>query len=99
MGVEQNKIGHRAAKRTRRTPYHRLTVAELLVVKVVCRGAATRREIAEKLVISPNTVRSHLTAIYMRLGVATLAGVVLFALYDEALRRECFPQIKEWADE
>lgn len=83
--------------RARRTPYYRLTVTELLVVKTACGGAASRREIAERLGIAPNTVRTHLTAIYTRLGVGTLAGVILFALYDDELRGECFPRIREWA--
>ncbi|MGD9726279.1 MAG: response regulator transcription factor [Nitrospiraceae bacterium] len=82
-----------------RSDFYRLTFRELDVIKVACAGAATPREIAERLCITEGTARSHLSAIYVRLGAASLAGVVLFALYDEGLRQECFPQIKEWADE
>jgi DNA-binding CsgD family transcriptional regulator len=40
-------------------------------------------EIADKLVISPRTVNSHLTTIYSKLGVTSRAGAMHYALHQD----------------
>lgn len=85
-------------QRKRETPYHGLTVRELAVVQAVCAGAETRQALAEVLVVGTQSVDKHLYMIRRRLGVVTLAGIILFVLQDEALRQVCFPQITGWSD-
>lgn len=97
MRHEYDEFRFRFMNPSQRTPYYRMTVSELLVLKTACGGAYSRHEIAQRLGIAPDTVRTHLSAIYARLGVASFPGMILFALYDDELRGECFPRIREWA--
>jgi DNA-binding NarL/FixJ family response regulator len=60
----------------------RLTRREHLVYKLLCLGL-TNKQIATQLVISENTVRFHLKALYVKLGVssriqAATSGVRVF---------------------
>ena len=55
-----------------------LTAREHEIIRLVARGL-TNREIAEKLVVSTNTVRSHLDHIYEKLGVHTRTAAVAAA--------------------
>ncbi|MGH8524616.1 MAG: LuxR C-terminal-related transcriptional regulator, partial [Gammaproteobacteria bacterium] len=48
----------------------RLTRREHLVYKLLCFGL-TNKQIATQLVISENTVRYHLKALYAKLGVSS----------------------------
>ena len=57
-----------------------LTTKEKLVVKAVLKGGGkTLRETAKDLVISENTVRNHLRAIYRKLGLANRLELFVFA--------------------
>ncbi|HWT92746.1 MAG TPA: helix-turn-helix transcriptional regulator, partial [Solirubrobacteraceae bacterium] len=47
---------------------HGLTASELRVAQLAARGR-TNRQIADELVVSPHTVRFHLSGVYRKLGV------------------------------
>ncbi len=64
-----------AAVRTARLPAGPLTAREIEVLQLLARGL-TNKEIGEALVISPNTVKRHLRAIFDKLGVHTRAAAV-----------------------
>ena len=56
-----------------------LTDREGDVLDLLVQGL-TNNQIAERLVISPNTVKRHLKAIFAKLGVSTRAAAVAKAL-------------------
>jgi NarL family two-component system response regulator LiaR len=58
-----------------------LTVRELEVLKLVAEGL-TNQEIAEKLVISEKTVRTHMTHILAKLHLANRTQAALYALRE-----------------
>jgi DNA-binding NarL/FixJ family response regulator len=64
-----------------------LTSREMEVVRAVVAGC-TNREIAEKLSISPNTTKHHLSNVFDKLGVSNRLELALFAYHhavvDEA---------------
>jgi DNA-binding CsgD family transcriptional regulator len=71
-------IGHRLTRPTGRAPFSRnekalqsLGISER-EYEVLCLLAAghTNREIADRLFVSPNTVKTHLTHLYEKLGVS-----------------------------
>ena len=47
-----------------------LTARELTVLRLL-RGTLTRREIAQELCVSANTIKSHVRAVYQKLGVSS----------------------------
>ena len=57
----------------------RLTAREVEVLHYVTQGL-TDTQIAEKLVISPRTVSTHLTSIYNKLGVSSRSAATRFAM-------------------
>ncbi len=59
-----------------------LTAREHEIIRHVARGL-TNREIAEQLVVSTNTVRSHLDHIYEKLGVHTRTAAVAAATHNQ----------------
>jgi DNA-binding CsgD family transcriptional regulator len=59
-----------------------LTTREHEIIRHVARGL-TNREIAEQLVVSTNTVRSHLDRIYEKLGVHTRTAAVAAATSNQ----------------
>ncbi len=61
------------------SPLERLTPRERQVLELLVEGK-TNKEIAATLVISPNTVKRHLQAIFHKLGVTTRAAAVAEAL-------------------
>jgi DNA-binding NarL/FixJ family response regulator len=56
-----------------------LTDREAEVLRYVAAGLS-RRAIADRLVISESTARSHLEHIYRKIGVSTRVGAALFAV-------------------
>lgn len=56
-----------------------LTMREVEVLRQVAEGLHDR-EIARRLVMSPRTVNSHLTAIYAKLGISTRSAATRFAI-------------------
>jgi HD-GYP domain-containing protein (c-di-GMP phosphodiesterase class II) len=72
-----NAAGH--VERRRVTRPTTLSPREVEVVRLVARGLS-KREIADRLVISPSTVDHHIRHIYTKIGVSTRAGATLFAM-------------------
>ena len=60
-------------------PHTRLTPREMDVLRLVALGL-TNPQIAEKLVISPQTVHAHLRSMYSKLGVTTRSAATRFAV-------------------
>ena len=56
-----------------------LTAREVEVLRLVAQGL-TNAQVAERLVISPRTVDTHLTAIYGKLGVTSRSAATRFAV-------------------
>lgn len=61
-----------------------LTPRELEIVRMVV-GASTNREIGEKLAIGENTVKSHLTHIFNKVGASSRIELALFAAHHRLL--------------
>ena len=60
-------------------PHTRLTPREMDVLRLVALGL-TNPQIAEQLVISPQTVHAHLRSMYSKLGVTTRSAATRFAV-------------------
>ena len=56
-----------------------LTAREVEVLRVVAQGL-TNEQVAERLVISPRTVDTHLTSIYSKIGVTSRAAATRYAI-------------------
>ncbi len=56
-----------------------LTAREVEVLRVVAQGL-TNEQVAERLVISPRTVDTHLTSIYSKIGVSSRAAATRYAI-------------------
>lgn len=61
-----------------------LTPRELEIVRMVV-GASTNKEIGEKLAIGENTVKSHLTHIFNKVGASSRIELALFAAHHRLL--------------
>jgi DNA-binding NarL/FixJ family response regulator len=61
-----------------------LTPRELEIVRMIVAGC-TNKEIAEQLSIGENTVKSHLTHIFNKLGASTRIELALFAAHHRLL--------------
>ena len=66
------------------SPARTLTERELKVIAAVVEGA-TNREIAEKLGMSEQTVKNHLSHIYDKVGVSNRLELALFAIHHKLL--------------
>ena len=60
------------------TPFPELTERELEVLRLISQGH-NNQEIAQKLVLSPKTVRNHITSIFSKLQVADRAQAIVRA--------------------
>jgi len=61
-------------------PYpDKLTAREVEVLRVVAQGL-TNEQVAERLVISPRTVDTHLTSIYSKIGVTSRVAATRYAI-------------------
>ena len=56
-----------------------LTTREVEVLRVVAQGL-TNEQVAERLVISPRTVDTHLTSIYSKIGVSSRSAATRYAI-------------------
>jgi ATP/maltotriose-dependent transcriptional regulator MalT len=56
-----------------------LTTREVEVLRVVAQGL-TNEQVAQRLVISPRTVDTHLTSIYSKIGVSSRAAATRYAI-------------------
>jgi len=68
-------VRFRRADRPRRSPWSSLTPRQLELARLAVEGLK-RREIAKRLGLTENTVKTHLKDIYVRLGVSTRAELV-----------------------
>jgi DNA-binding NarL/FixJ family response regulator len=62
-----------------------LSEREVEVLRLVARGLS-KRQIAERLIISPATADHHIRHIYDKIGVSTRAAATLFALQHDLVR-------------
>jgi HD-GYP domain-containing protein (c-di-GMP phosphodiesterase class II) len=70
-------VGHRSGRRA--SGPAGLTAREVEVLGLLAQGF-TSTEIADRLFISPKTVRNHLEHVYLKVGVTNRTGAMLFAL-------------------
>lgn len=63
-----------------------LTTRELEIVRMVV-GGSTNKQIAEQLAIGENTVKSHLTHIFNKVGASSRIELALFAAHHRLLDR------------
>jgi DNA-binding NarL/FixJ family response regulator len=56
-----------------------LTAREVEVLALLARGE-TNKQIAQRLVVAPKTVGSHVEHIYVKIGCSSRAGAGLFAM-------------------
>ena len=66
LGVQRRIVGQPRAK----TGWDSLTDSELTVVNLVAQGV-TNRSVAQRLHVSPHTVRAHLRNAFAKLGVSS----------------------------
>lgn len=69
----------------------RLTERELDVLRLLLDGLG-RKQTAARLVLSEETVKSHLSHIYEKLGVTSAHEVLALALRSSELRRAVSPK-------
>src|SRR5215208_724757 len=72
---EAGRLRAAAARVSERDEFERLTTGEAEIIELVAAGL-TNGAIAERLWVSPGTVKKHLDNIYARLGVANRAAAV-----------------------
>ena len=75
MLAELRERSLRERKRRPATPGAELSESELVVLRLLA-GPGSRREIAAELSVSANTVKTHVSAIYRKLGVGSRADAV-----------------------
>ena len=63
---------------------HNLTPRELKVLKLICDGN-TNHEIASKLYLGDETVKTHVKNIYLKIGVSNRIEAVLFAVKNNII--------------
>jgi len=62
-----------------------LSDREVEVLRLVARGRS-KREVADALTVSVNTVDTHVRHVYEKIGVSTRAGAAIFAMEHDLLR-------------
>ena len=72
------ELGRMPLDRSAETPLPELTERELEVLRLIAQGL-NNKEIAHQLVISPKTVRNHITSIFSKLQVADRAQAIVLA--------------------
>ena len=74
-----NELAHPAASRQERAP-DALTDREREVLELLVQGITSNRELAERLIVSENTVKYHLRNILDKLHLQNRAQVIAYAL-------------------
>jgi DNA-binding NarL/FixJ family response regulator len=82
--------GHRVMRR--REGPSGLTAREVEVLRLLARGLSNK-EIAQRLVISPKTVGTHVEHIYAKIDASTRAAASLFAVQHGLLPEEEFVRV------
>ncbi|MBV9282449.1 MAG: HD domain-containing protein [Chloroflexi bacterium] len=77
------EAGHRVPRARRERPAG-LSEREVEVLRLLARGLSNR-DMAERLYLSPETVKHHIQHIYDKIGLATRAGATLFAMENALL--------------
>jgi DNA-binding NarL/FixJ family response regulator len=78
VGAVLAEAGHRVPKSRRERPSG-LSQREIEVLRLLARGLSNR-DVAERLCISPETVKHHIQHVYDKIGLSTRAGATLFAM-------------------
>lgn len=78
------RLINRVAEMARQTPEETLSERELEVLRCMSRGAANK-EIANELVISENTVKTHVASIFQKLGATDRTQAVTTALQRQLI--------------
>ncbi|WP_030745000.1 response regulator transcription factor [Streptomyces sp. NRRL F-5135] len=78
MSTVNTSVGHQRPA----SGWHSLTRAELRVARLVVTGLSNRA-VAERLVVSPHTVDTHLRRIYAKLSVRSRVQLVRHALQHD----------------
>jgi DNA-binding NarL/FixJ family response regulator len=78
------RLINRVAEMARQTPEETLSERELEVLRCMARGAANK-EIANELVISENTVKTHVASIFQKLGATDRTQAVTTALQRQLI--------------
>lgn len=73
LGVERRLVTHQRA----RTGWDSLTGSELAVVHLIAEGA-TNRDVAQRLHLSPHTVKTHVRNAFAKLGITSRAQLAQF---------------------
>jgi DNA-binding NarL/FixJ family response regulator len=73
-----SELGARSASSLQDSPFPELTERELEVLRLISQGH-NNQEISHKLVLSPKTVRNHITNIFSKLQVADRAQAIVRA--------------------
>lgn len=84
--VARRLIGHLAAPAAARQPFPELSERERDVLTLIAQGY-TNDAIAQRLALSPKTVRNYVSSIFSKLGVEDRAGAIIRAR-DEGLGRD-----------
>lgn len=73
----------------------RLSKRELEVLRLLCRGCTSDKELAAQMDIAPGTARSFVRAMLRGLRLSSRAGLVVFAWQHEGILRD---GSTEWSD-
>ena len=84
-GTAVCEAGGEVASQIRREWPAGLSDREVEVLRLVARGRS-KREVADALTVSVNTVDTHVRHVYEKIGVATRAGAAIFAMEHDLLR-------------
>jgi len=77
------EAGHRVPRARRERPAG-LSQREVEVLRLLTRGLSNK-EMAERLYLSPDTVKRHIQHIYDKTSLSTRAGATLFAMENSLL--------------
>jgi DNA-binding CsgD family transcriptional regulator len=86
-GLAVCEAGGQVALQIRRAWPAGLSDREVEVLRLVARGRS-KREVADALTVSVNTVDTHVRHVYDKIGVSTRAGAAIFAMEHDILRPE-----------